>query len=168
MYNYLMDIPIESAEWRNTRKGIWHRAIKTKRNGIPVTEWAIYYEKTCAFCGENCLVKLIRHKYCSIDCGNKGAKRFGNKSNRWKGGRANIASGYVMLLISRNPRRYVFEHRHIMEILLKRSLTTSEIVHHKNGIRNDNRVENLEVMTRAAHCLLHEPRSHFLQGNLES
>jgi len=44
---------------------------------------------------------------------------------------------------------YVFEHILVMEQLLGRYLLPDERLHHRNGVRNDNRVENLELWVRA-------------------
>jgi hypothetical protein len=74
-------------------------------------------------------------------------------NGNWKGGRARHHAGYVMLRAPDHPRAqnnggYVFEHILVMEELLGRHLVPGETVHHKNGVKDDNRIENLELWTR--------------------
>lgn len=48
------------------------------------------------------------------------------------------------------------EHRYIMEQYLGRKLSRSEVVHHKNGDKRDNRIENLEIMSLSDHAKSHQ------------
>jgi hypothetical protein len=61
--------------------------------------------------------------------------------------------GYVMLFEPKHPNAqktgYVYEHTKVMAAMLGRPLQPFEEVHHKNGIRDDNRPENLELWARS-------------------
>lgn len=60
-------------------------------------------------------------------------------------------NGYMMIKSSNHPRaskNYIFEHISVMENKLGRYLEEGETVHHINGIKNDNRIENLELWVR--------------------
>jgi hypothetical protein len=75
----------------------------------------------------------------------------------FKGGRFN-SRGYILIMSKNHPfnvRGYVFEHRLVMEKYLGRYLNKDEQIHHKNGIRNDNRIENLEITSRKDHPANH-------------
>jgi hypothetical protein len=75
----------------------------------------------------------------------------GEANGNWKGGRTRHKAGYVMVRAPDHPRAslgYVFEHILVAEDLLGRYLVEGESVHHINGVRDDNRPENLELWTR--------------------
>jgi hypothetical protein len=66
----------------------------------------------------------------------------------WKGGKWINKSGYVEIRVG---DQYCLEHRHVMSEHLGRPLTSIEIVHHKNGIRTDNHLGNLELCLKKSH-----------------
>lgn len=83
--------------------------------------------------------------------------RSGSLNPNYKGGRYVDRRGYVLVLNedSEGPQ-YCFEHRLVMESYLGRPLGRDEQVHHINGDKADNRIENLRVLSVADHAALHQ------------
>ena len=78
-------------------------------------------------------------------------KRRGKLNPSWKGGKYIDKYGYIRVLRSdrskeKGASRYILKHRLVIEKKLKRKLKSNEIVHHLNGVRKDNRIENLVVI----------------------
>lgn len=119
----------------------------------------------CAQCGKEMAVyrspsnvKETPAKYCSLKCIGKAHERENNPA--WNGGRYKTGQGYIVVFSPDHPhasvRKTVFEHRLVMEQVIGRYLKPEEVVHHKNGIKDDNRPENLELLpSQGAHSKLH-------------
>jgi len=82
----------------------------------------------------------------------------------WKGGRFKNTDGYVLVKKSNHPfannHGYVYEHRLVMEKMLGRYLRQQEIPHHMNGIRDDNRPENLMLFESFIKHLAFHKKNH--------
>jgi hypothetical protein len=72
----------------------------------------------------------------------------GAGNHNWRGGRIKHNAGYLMVHTPDRSTRYTFQHILVMEEVIGRRLVPGETVHHLNGIRDDNRPENLELWTR--------------------
>lgn len=114
-------------------------------------------KKKCEYCGVDMerekrysYKQFSNRKFCSKKC--RGKKSISSKFTHWKGGRKK-QDGYVLIFIGKG--KYVQEHRMIMEKYLGISLKKNDVVHHKNGIKHDNRIENLEILSVSEHSMLH-------------
>ncbi len=87
------------------------------------------------------------NRFCGYEC--KGTGQSGKSHWNWKGGRIVEPDGYVIIYTPDHPnansKGYVFEHRLVMEAYIGRHLEPQEVVHHVNGNRADNAIENLEL-----------------------
>ena len=80
--------------------------------------------------------------YCSRTCAMTGRYRKGQIRQRAEGETISHSSGYIQ---QKSDGKWIMQHRLVMEQIIGRPLKRDERVHHKNGNRQDNRPENLEL-----------------------
>lgn len=127
----------------------------------------------CGMCHATRYVQISKHmlehstgycRHCAEIAKNKGGKNHPG----WKGGVLTDKDGYVCIsstLLSEDDLRivepminnagYIREHRLVVARSMGRPLSSSEIVHHINGIKDDNRLENLSLKNRSSHSQSH-------------
>ncbi len=139
--------------------------------------------KICLVCGIPVVRRpsqLKKHTYCSNKCYgiscldkpsplkgkhsiNKGCFKHGTNHPNWKGGRRkkkDRTGYYILILQPSHPNcdsmGYVPEHRLVMENILGRYLEHGEMSHHINGIKHDNRPQNLMYFpSQSSHMKYH-------------
>jgi len=126
-----------------------------------------YIWASCLDCGKERWVPYIKGKPKNLRC-NPCSCRVrtqtygqGESHPAWKGGRWENGNGYICVWISPDDffyptaatkQRVILEHRLIMAKHLGRNLHSWEIVHHRNHIRDDNRIENLQLVSDDKHA----------------
>jgi len=114
----------------------------------------------CVDCGKERWVYLLHGEPASLKCGSCAAsRRYGEANPQWKGGIRHDKKGYIMIKLypdnffypMADKGHFVLEHRLVMAQSLGRCLHPWEVVHHRNGIKNDNRIGNLQLVGDMQH-----------------
>lgn len=79
--------------------------------------------------------------------------RMGQNNPNWKGGEITKPDGRKMTYIGNG--RYRYKARVVIEKYLGVTLTSNEVIHHKNKIKHDDSIENLEIISFGEHSTLH-------------
>lgn len=123
------------------------------KDGRTLNQWS----KKCKKCGIKFIGKL-KQLCCSHKCAVSLLPQSGANNHKWKGGRFKTKDGYIMIKAESHPNAnqhgYMLEHRLLVEQSIGRVLKSDEDVHHINGIKDDNRIENLQLMKRKDHSRL--------------
>jgi len=106
-------------------------------------------DKKCEICGLLFRPKDSKKRTCSRACGYKVRKC--NPHNKGKGNGWLNKKGYREIRVN---KVIVKEHRHLMELHLKRKLFKNEDVHHIDGIKHNNDLSNLQLISHSDHSII--------------
>lgn len=127
------------------------------------------YGRICPICkGPKNLMAKQSCRACRVYPKSKGYPGLtGPNHPCWKGGFRIDKDGYIRTYKPDHPwpRRggYVLEHVRVMELHLGRKMSSDEAVHHKDHNRQNNALDNLEVITRSLHSSLHRKLDQHLR-----
>lgn len=93
--------------------------------------------------------------YCSRKCANKDSLPHftADKHWNWKGGRRLTVNGYIEITDCKGQE--IYEHRHLVEQFIGRSLYKDEVIHHINLCKTDNELDNLYLCSKKEHGKIH-------------
>ncbi len=101
-------------------------------------------------------------RYCSRPCSWANNGGHNKKPESWWVNSRGYVEGRVTM--PDGSKRRTKQHRWVMENYLGRELSSSEVVHHKNGNKIDNRLENLEVVMFGEHTANHNNAREYKKG----
>lgn len=120
----------------------WRAAVALEANSRPTPTFV------CAHCGETRQRKRTpkngQINYAPRFCGRECASLSGKNNAGLPLGQKD-RHGYIWIFSGGKNGKYVPQHRLVMQEIIGRPLFHHETVHHKNGVRDDNRPENLEL-----------------------
>jgi len=119
--------------------------------GMTIKELAAVFN-----CSSYPIVRRLREMGLRRTAGPRQGIGSGDKNPAWRGGRRVKPNGYVLIWTSDGTK---YEHRLVMEKHLGRVLATTEIVHHIDGDRSNNKIENLKLTTQSIHASIHAPET---------
>lgn len=108
--------------------------------------------------------KLGLYRDKNIEFKNRSAARSGEKNSSWNGGRMQNKAGYILVLKKghhhSDKKGYVMEHIYVWENETGLEVPPGCCIHHLNGNKQDNRIENLCLMSHKAHTIFHHTGLH--------
>ena len=150
-------------------------AVAMYANGSSLEEVAAHFGacsssilRTFRYCGVPMRSQIEGIRLASLK--GKYSRRRGKDKSSWKGGRCKHSNGYILVSVKGHPRAdcrgYVPEQVITMEAVIGRHLTKIEVVHHINGDKTDNHIDNLLLFANQSDHMKHH--AHLCNGLIGS